>query len=94
MLKTILLAAATLSSSTVLAAFGVTKSGNDFVVDVASPQSLVFTVNGKNCDITSIKYRGEELQSPDKGSQVEMGLGSANVKYEMVGCQFWKPACL
>lgn len=83
-LKSALLAAATLTSSA-LAAFGVTKSGSNFVVDAGSSNTLVFTVNGNNCDITSIKYRGEELQYASKGSHISSGLGSATVGSTIIG---------
>jgi len=88
LLKSALLAAATYSSS-VLAAFGVTKSGDNIVVDAGSTNALVFTVNAKSCDITSIKYRGEELQSSSKGSHISSGLGSATVKYETISSSLY-----
>ena len=78
------LAAVTLSSSA-LAAFGVTKSGKNFVVDAGSSNALVFTVNGANCDVTSIKYRGEEFQYASKGSHISSGLGSATVSSAIIG---------
>lgn len=84
LLRSALFAAATLSSSA-LAAFGVTKSGNNFVVDAGSSNALVFTVNGANCDITSIKYRGEEFQYASKGSHISSGLGSASVSSTIIG---------
>lgn len=84
LLKSALLAAASLSSSA-LAAFGVTKSGSDFVVDAGSSNALIFTVNGANCDITSIKYRGEEFQYASKGSHISSGLGSATVSSAIIG---------
>ncbi|KAF1947269.1 Rhamnogalacturonase B [Clathrospora elynae] len=90
--KSALLAAATLSTSA-LAAFGVTKSGDNIVVDTGASNTLVFTVNAKSCDITSIKYRGEELQSTSKGSHISSGLGSATVEYETVGNQYVKVTC-
>lgn len=84
LLKPTLLAVAIISSSA-LAAFGVTKSGDNFVVDAGSSNALVFTVNGKNCDITSIKYRGEEFQYDSKGSHISSGLGSATVSSTIIG---------
>lgn len=84
LLRSTLLAAATLSSSA-LAAFGVTKSGSNFVVDAGSSNAFVFTVNGANCDLTSIKYRGEELQYASKGSHISSGLGSATVTSAIIG---------
>jgi rhamnogalacturonan endolyase len=62
----------------------VTRSGDNHIVDAGSSNALVFTVNGKSCDITSIKYRGEEFQYPSKGSHISSGLGSATVKSEVV----------
>ena len=70
-------------TSSVFAAFGFTKSGSNYVVDAGSSNSLVFTVNGGSCDITSIKYRGTELQASG-GTQLSSGLGSATVKVESV----------
>jgi len=66
-------------------AFGVTQSGSNIVVDTGSTATLVFTVNAENCDITSLKYQGEELQDPSKGTQIASGLGSAAVKFESIG---------
>ncbi|KAI5896691.1 polysaccharide lyase family 4 protein [Schizophyllum commune H4-8] len=59
------------------AAFGVQTSGSDMVVD--SGDKLVFTVNTKSGDITSIKYSGTELQDKSKFTQLSSGLGSADV---------------
>ncbi|KAF1832743.1 Rhamnogalacturonase B [Decorospora gaudefroyi] len=92
LLKSAFLAAATLSSSA-LAAFGLTKSGNNIVVDAGSSNALVFTVNANNCDLTSIKYRDEELQSTAKYSHISSGLGSATVKYETISSQYIKVTC-
>ena len=85
-LRTALVAAATLSGRA-LAAFGVTKSGDNIVVDTGASNTLVFTVNAKSCDITSILYRGEELQYASQGSQIASGLGTATVAYETIGSQ-------
>lgn len=84
LLKYALVTAASFSSSA-LAAFGVTKSGSNFIVDAGSSNALVFTVNGANCDITSIKYRGEEFQYASKGSHISSGLGSAEVSSAIIG---------
>ncbi|KAK7690327.1 hypothetical protein QCA50_006984 [Cerrena zonata] len=59
------------------AAFGVTKSGNNFVVD--SGAGLVTTINGANGDLTSLKFNGKELQDSSKFTQLSSGLGSATV---------------
>lgn len=67
-----------------LAAFGVTKSGSNFVVDAGSSNPFIVTISGSSCDITSIKYRGEEFQYSGKGSHISSGLGSATVASEIV----------
>ncbi|KAF1816222.1 hypothetical protein P152DRAFT_463860 [Eremomyces bilateralis CBS 781.70] len=41
--------------------------------------NVVFTVNKRNCDITSLKFQGKELQWNSKGSHIASGLGSATV---------------
>ncbi|KAE9569653.1 putative rhamnogalacturonase [Colletotrichum fructicola] len=67
-------------TSTALAAFGVTTSGSNLVVDAGSSNSLVFSVSKSSCDINSIKYRGNELQYGSKGSHISSGLGTATVE--------------
>ncbi|KAJ3571682.1 hypothetical protein NPX13_g5296 [Xylaria arbuscula] len=66
-------------ASSASAAFGFTKSGNNYVIDAGSSEPLVFTVSGTSCDITSIKYRNTELQGQSKGSHISSGLGTATV---------------
>ncbi|KAI1076868.1 polysaccharide lyase family 4 protein [Whalleya microplaca] len=83
MLLHVLFLSAFAFASSVLAAFGFTQSGSDYVVDAGSSNALVFTVNGKSCDITSLKFRGTELQDA-QGSHLSSGLGSATVKAESV----------
>ncbi|EMD65441.1 polysaccharide lyase family 4 protein [Bipolaris sorokiniana ND90Pr] len=97
-LRTAFLVAATATTfaSTTLASFGVvtTKAKNSITVDTGSTTDpFLFTVNTLNCDITSLKYAGEELQWTGKGSHIEMGLGSATVKYETIGTQYIKITC-
>ncbi|KAI5860905.1 polysaccharide lyase family 4 protein [Durotheca rogersii] len=70
-------------ASSVLAAFGFTKSGSNYDIDAGSSNSLVFTVNGGSCDITSIKYRGTELQD-SQGTHLSSGLGTATVTVESI----------
>ncbi|TDZ35244.1 putative rhamnogalacturonase [Colletotrichum spinosum] len=67
-------------SSSVLAAFGVTTSGTNLVVDAGSSNALVFSVSKSSCDINSIKFRGNELQYGSKGSHISSGLGTATVE--------------
>ncbi|KAG6850066.1 hypothetical protein H0H93_001616 [Arthromyces matolae] len=59
------------------AAFGVTTSGSNMVVD--SGAGLVTTINTSNGDITSILYNGVQLQDSSEFTQLSSGLGSATV---------------
>ncbi|QSQ51786.1 rhamnogalacturonase B [Xanthomonas translucens pv. undulosa] len=64
--------------------FGVTRSGKRIIVD--SGAHLVFSVDTGNGDIVSMRYYGNELQSPDgKGSQIASGLGTAAVAARTIG---------
>ncbi|KLU82512.1 hypothetical protein MAPG_01584 [Magnaporthiopsis poae ATCC 64411] len=75
-----LLVLALATSSTVTAAFGFTRSGNNFVIDAGSTDPLVFQVDTRSCDINSILYRGTQLQSDIKQrTHISSGLGSATV---------------
>ncbi|KAF8895440.1 polysaccharide lyase family 4 protein [Infundibulicybe gibba] len=61
----------------VFAAFGVTKSGSNLLVD--SGAGLVTTINTANGDITSLNFNGKQLQDSSKFTQLSSGLGSATV---------------
>lgn len=74
-------------SSSALAAFGITTSGNNIVVDAGSDNPFKITVNKNSCDITSILYRGEEFQYQSKGSHISSGLGSATVSSTIVNSE-------
>ncbi|KAH6912806.1 Rhamnogalacturonase B, N-terminal-domain-containing protein [Coprinopsis sp. MPI-PUGE-AT-0042] len=65
-----------------LAAFGVTRSGSNYVVD--SGAGLVTTINGNNGDITSLNYNGKQLQDQSKFTHIGSGLGSATVSSQIV----------
>lgn len=71
-------------ASTSLAAFGITTSGNNIVVDAGADNAFKVTVNKNSCDITSILYRGEEFQYSSKGSHISSGLGTATVSSKVV----------
>ncbi|KAL5606498.1 hypothetical protein BROUX41_002904 [Berkeleyomyces rouxiae] len=79
-----LAATTALFASTASAAFGFTKSGSNYVVDAGSKDSFAITVSGSNCDVTSIKYRGTELQASSRGTHIGSGLGSASVTAESI----------
>ncbi|EKM79383.1 hypothetical protein AGABI1DRAFT_120786 [Agaricus bisporus var. burnettii JB137-S8] len=56
-----------------LAAFGVTTSGSNMLVD--SGAGLVTTIHTTNGDITSIRFNGKELQDQSKFTHLSSGLG-------------------
>ncbi|KAF7365358.1 Polysaccharide lyase family 4 protein [Mycena venus] len=59
------------------AAFGVTTSGSNMIVD--SGAGLVTTINTANGDITSMTFNGKQLQDASEHTQLSSGLGSATV---------------
>ncbi|KAJ7366715.1 polysaccharide lyase family 4 protein [Mycena albidolilacea] len=59
------------------AAFGVTTSGSNLIVD--SGAGLLTTINTANGDITSLTFNGKQLQDSSKFTQLSSGLGSASV---------------
>ncbi|KAF9468615.1 polysaccharide lyase family 4 protein [Collybia nuda] len=61
----------------VFAAFGVTTSGSNLLVD--SGAGLITTINSSNGDITSLNYNGKQLQDSSKFTHLSSGLGSATV---------------
>lgn len=71
-----LLLAFTLYISSTLAAFGLTSDSSSYTVDAGSANPLIFKVSRSNCDITSIFYRGRQLQKQAPYSHINSGLGS------------------
>jgi hypothetical protein len=68
--------------ATVLAAFGYTDDGSNYVID--SGAALVIKVSKTNGDITSLKYNGVEYNGYDgKNTEVESGLGTSTVTIEV-----------
>ncbi|KAJ8691452.1 hypothetical protein PTI98_011021 [Pleurotus ostreatus] len=63
------------------AAFGITTSGSNVIVD--SGAGLVTTVNSNNGDITSLVFNGKQLQDSSKFTQLSSGLGSATVTHSV-----------
>lgn len=92
MLPTFLLALVSLLPSA-FAAFGITTSTSSYVVDAGSANSFVVTIKRSSCDVTSIKYRGTEIQYQSTYSQVASGLGTATVSATTVGSQYAKITC-
>ncbi|KAH7309783.1 Rhamnogalacturonase B, N-terminal-domain-containing protein [Stachybotrys elegans] len=68
--------ALSLAAAPALAAFGFTQSGSTWTVDAGASNALVFVVNTA-CDITSLRYRGVELQS-STASHIGSGLGGSS----------------
>ncbi|KAI5206426.1 rhamnogalacturonate lyase A [Aureobasidium subglaciale] len=93
LVSSLLLSAVTLFAPLASAAFGLTSNSNSFIVDAGSSNKLVVTVNRKSCDITSVLYRGQELQYKGTGSHISSGLGSATVSGEIVATQYAKITC-
>jgi len=66
------------------AAFGVTRTDSRIVVDTGA--NLLFSVDTRNGDLISMRYRDSELQTTEpKASQIASGLGSAQVDVHTVG---------
>ena len=66
------------------ARFGVSRMGNDVVVDTGA--DLIFNVDARNGDLVSMRFRGSELESPEaKASQIASGLGHAQVEVKNLG---------
>ncbi|WP_122846374.1 rhamnogalacturonan lyase B N-terminal domain-containing protein [Pseudomonas viridiflava] len=66
------------------ASFGFVRTPPRIVVDTGS--QLVFSVDERNGDLVSMRYRGQELQTREpKASQIASGLGAAQVDVRTVG---------
>ncbi|EIM87220.1 polysaccharide lyase family 4 protein [Stereum hirsutum FP-91666 SS1] len=80
--------------SPLVAGFGLSVSGNNWVVDTSG--GLVFTVNSANGDITSILFNNLQAQDPTKFSQISSGLGSASCSHVQTGTgnNFIKISCV
>ncbi|KAK4612291.1 Putative rhamnogalacturonase [Fulvia fulva] len=90
--RTLLLGLLSLAS-TAFAAFGYTESSASFVVDAGSANSLVVTIEKSSCDVTSIVYRGVEIQSQTTGTHIGSGLGTATVSADTIDEQYIKVTC-
>ncbi len=66
-------------------AISLTSTGSTFTVDAGSNPSFQFTVQKANCDVTSIKFNGQEAQSGTP-SHIASGLGSATVSANTITC--------
>lgn len=71
-----------------LAAFGVTTSGNNLIVDSGNSNGFLISVSKSDCSINSIKFRGEELQYKSQTSHIASGLGSATVASNVINSLF------
>jgi len=66
------------------ASFAAKRTGSQIVVDTGA--DLVFSVDTRNGDLASIRFRGHELQTNEpKASQIASGLGAAQVDARKVG---------
>ncbi|WP_411379790.1 rhamnogalacturonan lyase B N-terminal domain-containing protein [Pseudomonas sp. MPB26] len=84
MLCGVCLASAALPACAQPGGFGFTQTDGRVVVDTGA--ELVFSVDTRNGDLVSMRYRGNELQTLEaKGSQIASGLGAAHVETKTVG---------
>ncbi|MCF5658205.1 rhamnogalacturonan lyase B N-terminal domain-containing protein [Pseudomonas poae] len=84
MRRLMLIVLCTLAIQAHAAGFGFTRSDARIVVDTDA--NLVFSVDTRNGDLVSMRYRGNELQTTEpKASQIASGLGSAQVEAHTVG---------
>ncbi|MCD5992459.1 rhamnogalacturonase B [Pseudomonas sp. CDFA 602] len=66
------------------ASFGFIRTETQAVVDTGA--DLVFSVDTRNGDLTSMRFKGEELQTTEpKASQIASGLGTAQVDVRTAG---------
>ncbi|KAF4981136.1 hypothetical protein FZEAL_3006 [Fusarium zealandicum] len=82
------------STAPALAAFGVTQSGNNLVVDSGSSNGFSITVSRSDCSVNSIKYRSEEYQYKSQTSHIASGLGSATVSHTTINNKYIKVTCV
>lgn len=76
------------SAAPALAAFGVTTSGNNLVVDSGNSNGFSVTVSKSDCSINSIKYRGAEYQYKSQTSHIASGLGSSTVQSTVLNSEY------
>jgi|SRR4051812_43421175 rhamnogalacturonan endolyase len=81
------------SAAPALAAFGVTTSGNNLIVDSGSSNGFSVSVSKSDCSINSIKYRGSEYQYKSQTSHIASGLGSANVQSTVLNSEYNVQRC-
>ncbi|KAG7438623.1 putative rhamnogalacturonate lyase A [Fusarium oxysporum f. sp. raphani] len=81
------------SAAPALAAFGVTTSGNNLVVDSGNSNGFSVTVSKSDCSINSIKYRGAEYQYKSQTSHIASGLGSSTVQSTVLNNKYIKITC-
>ncbi|KAF4458346.1 rhamnogalacturonate lyase a [Fusarium albosuccineum] len=84
---------ALLSASPALAAFGVTTSGTNLIVDSGNSNGFSISISTNDCSINSIKFRGEEFQYKSQTSHIASGLGSATVSNNIINSKYAKVTC-
>ncbi|EME86760.1 polysaccharide lyase family 4 protein [Pseudocercospora fijiensis CIRAD86] len=80
-------------ASTAFAAFGLTYTDDTYILDTGSANTLVTTIDKASCDVTSIVYRGTELQGSGPGTHIGSGLGSSTVTAQVIDDQYIKVTC-
>ncbi|KIL95167.1 hypothetical protein FAVG1_02099 [Fusarium avenaceum] len=81
------------SAAPALAAFGVTTSGNNLIVDSGNSNGFSVAVSKSDCSINSILYRGADYQYKSQTSHIASGLGSATVTSTVISNKYIKVTC-
>lgn len=79
------------SAAPALAAFGVTTSGNNLIVDSGNSNGFSVAVSKSDCSINSILYRGADYQYKSQTSHIASGLGSATVTSTVISSEYSEP---
>ncbi|PBP27188.1 Rhamnogalacturonase B [Diplocarpon rosae] len=61
-----------------------TDGTDTYTVNADSSDALEFVVSKDSCDITSIKYRGTQVQYSEENSHISSGLGTATVEADEI----------
>lgn len=64
-----------------------TTASSSYTVSADSANAFVVVFSRTNCDITSLKYRGTEVQYSGTKSHIGSGLGSASVSASTINSE-------
>ncbi|CAG8961283.1 hypothetical protein HYFRA_00013562 [Hymenoscyphus fraxineus] len=72
-------------------------SDSAYTIDTQASNPFAVSIKRSNCDISSIKYRGDEVQYASQGSHISSGLGTATVSAIPItydGVKYVKVTCV